>query len=115
MECPVCTKALSTTTFGRITVEVCKGGCGGIWLDRYELMRVDETDESVGEGLLEIERDPNLEVDPSKRLNCPKCPELASAHAQTEEDLARARRIAHAFRFICPSYYIPGKQDWGAF
>ena len=42
-------------------------------------------------------------------------PELAGAHAQTEEDLARARKIAHAFRFICPSYYVPGKQDWGAF
>jgi hypothetical protein len=31
------------------------------------------------------------------------------------EDLRKARRIAHAFRFICPSYYIPGEQDWGRF
>jgi hypothetical protein len=35
--------------------------------------------------------------------------------AKTMEDLRKARRIAHAFRFICPSYYIPGEQDWGAF
>ena len=175
MECPACANALTTATFGRITVDACKGGCGGIWFDRYELMRVDETDESVGEGLLEIERDPNLAVDLSKRLSCPRCPEvvmmrhffsvkrqvvvdecpncgghwldpgelrtirteyaseeereraaseyfsevfgpeLAAAHAKTEEELVRARRIAHAFRFISPSYYIPGKQDWGAF
>ena len=175
MECPVCANALTTMTVGRITVDACEGGCGGIWFDRYELMRVDETDESVGEGLLEIEQAPNLEADLSKRLNCPRCPgivmmrhffsakrqvvvdecpncgghwldpgelrtirmeyaseeereraaneyfaeifgpELAAAHAETEEDLARARRIAHAFRFICPSYYVPGKQDWGAF
>jgi len=24
-------------------------------------------------------------------------------------------RIARLFRFICPSYYVPGKQKWGAF
>jgi Zn-finger nucleic acid-binding protein len=175
MECPVCGNVLTTMTVGGITVDVCKGGCAGIWFDRYELMRADEADESAGEGLLDVARDPNLEVDLSERLHCPKCPEivmmrhffsakrqvvvdecpncgghwldpgelrtirteyaseeereraaseyfsevfgpeLAVAHAETEEDLARARNIAHAFRFICPSYYIPGRQDWGAF
>jgi len=29
--------------------------------------------------------------------------------------LESARKIANAFKFICPSYYIPGKQAWGAF
>ncbi|MCA1687604.1 MAG: zf-TFIIB domain-containing protein [Actinobacteria bacterium] len=175
MECPVCARVLTRMTVGRITVDACEGGCGGIWFDRYELMRVDETDESTGEALLGIARDPNLKVDLSKRLNCPKCPEfvmmrhffsvkrqvvvdecpncsghwldpgelrtirteydseeereraaqayfsevfgpeLAAAHAESEEDLARAQRITHAFRFITPSYYIPGKQEWGAF
>ena len=44
---------------GGITVDACVGGCGGIWSDRYELMRVDEShDESAGEKLLHIERDP---------------------------------------------------------
>ena len=76
MECPVCTNALTTMTVGRITVDVCEKGCGGIWIDGYELMRVDETDELAGEGLLEIERNPDLEVDLSKRLNCPRCPEV---------------------------------------
>ena len=42
-------------------------------------------------------------------------PELAAAHGETMEDLERAQRIAYVFRFICPSYYIPGKQEWGAF
>ncbi len=175
MECPVCGNAMTTRTNGGITVDVCAGGCGGIWLDRYELMRVNESHESAGESLLEVERDENLDVDLSQRLHCPKCrdvvmmrhffsvkrkvvvdecpncgghwldpgelrtirteyategdrkqaaseyfsevfgPELAAAHAKSQEELARAQRIAHAFRFICPSYYIPGKQDWGAF
>ena len=175
MECPVCGNRLTQMTAGGITVDACKGGCGGLWFDRYELMKVDEADESAGEELLDIERDPNRKIDLSKQLDCPKdddvvmmrhffsvkrgvtvdeCPscgghwldpgelatirteyaseeereraaaeyfselfdpELAAAHAETEEDLARARRIAHAFRFISPSYYIPGEQDWGAF
>jgi hypothetical protein len=41
--------------------------------------------------------------------------ELAAAHAETAEDLERAQKIARVFRFICPSYYAPGKQEWEAF
>ena len=40
---------------------------------------------------------------------------LAKEAAASQAELAKAQRFAHAFRFICPSYYIPGKQDWGAF
>ena len=36
-------------------------------------------------------------------------------HAKTEATLARAHRVANIFRFICPSYYIPDSQSWGAF
>jgi Zn-finger nucleic acid-binding protein len=162
-------------TVGEITVDVCRGGCGGIWFDRYELMKIDESHESAGEELLHIERAADVSVDHGKRFSCPKClnvmmmrhffsvkrqvavdecpncggywldvgelatirsefeteeerdraaaeyfselfdPELATAHAETVEELERARRIAYIFRFICPSYYIPGKQEWGAF
>jgi Zn-finger nucleic acid-binding protein len=34
------------------------------------------------------------------------------------EDKAKresARKVANIFKFLCPSYYIPGKQAWGAF
>jgi hypothetical protein len=30
-------------------------------------------------------------------------------------DLKKAQKVAHAFRFNCSSYYMPGEQDWGAF
>lgn len=175
MRCPVCGNGLTEMTAGGITVDACAGGCGGIWFDRYELMRVDESHESAGEMLLHIERDPNLSIDRTRRLRCPRgddavmarhffsakrrvtvdeCPEcgghwldpgelatirseyaseadrekaaqryfsdlfdagLAAEHARSEGELARARRFAHALRFICPSYYVPGKQEWGAF
>jgi uncharacterized protein len=174
IECPVCSNTMTTMESEGVTVDVCAGGCGGIWFDWFELARVDEADESAGEAFLEVERDPTLSPDLSKRIRCPRdheimmrhfhsvkrgvlvdeCPmcagywldagelagirtefateedrkqaaqeyfaelfdpDLAVAKAQTMEDLRKAQRIAHAFRFICPSYYIPGKQDWGAF
>jgi uncharacterized protein len=173
LECPVCSTTLTAMTAGGVTVDVCAGGCGGMWFDWFELGRVDERHET-GEGLLEVRRDPTLEVDPQKRISCPldgeimmrhfrsvrrrtivdecpRCagfwlhfgelvsirqefdtteerkaaaleyysemfdPDLAVEHARTMSDLEKARKVAHAFRFICPSYYMPGEQDWGAF
>jgi hypothetical protein len=41
--------------------------------------------------------------------------QLGEMRATSAEQAERIRRIAWMFRFICPSYYIPGKQPWGAF
>jgi hypothetical protein len=41
--------------------------------------------------------------------------QLATEKAKSEAELARARKFAHALRFICPSTYLPGKQKGGAF
>jgi len=157
-----------------VTLDVCEGGCGGIWFDNFELKKFDEPHESAGQELLEIERDESIIVDHTKRLKCPNCGtimmrhffsvkknvevdecpgcagfwldagelreirslfnteeerhkaandyfmevfgrELAEAKAEDQEKLNRTRKIANMFRFICPTYYIPGKQDWGAF
>jgi len=175
MECPVCGNQLQQMTAGDVTVDVCKGGCGGIWFDNFEMKKFDEPHESAGEQLLEIERDESITVDHTKRLKCPKCDDvvmmrhffsakknvevdecpgcssfwldagelgrlrslfkteeernkaadeyfeevlghkLAAMQAEDEAQLNKAKKIANMFRFICPSYYVPGKQDWGAF
>ena len=41
-------------------------GRGGFWFDRYELMKVDESHESVGAALLDTEHDLALVVDHEK-------------------------------------------------
>jgi Zn-finger nucleic acid-binding protein len=175
MDCPACGNKLQAITVSDITVDVCQGGCGGIWFDNYELNKFDEPHESVGEELLEIERNEDIKVDHTKRFNCPKCTgvvmmrhffsvkkevevdecpacggfwldagelvkvrglfeteeerhkaaeeyfteifgdKLAAMEAENEAKLEKVRKIANMFRFICPSYYIPGKQSWGAF
>jgi uncharacterized protein len=176
MDCPACGHALSPRTAGELTVDVCDGGCGGVWFDHYELKKVDEQSEAAGAALLDVARDPNVVVDPDKRYVCPKCPDgavmmrhfwsvsrkvtvdecpecggvfldagelreirdlypteaarhaaadayfkdvvdplLDAQRAADQDELERAQRFAHAFRFISPSWYIPGKQAGAAF
>jgi Zn-finger nucleic acid-binding protein len=71
MNCPACGRPLIPRAAGEVTVDVCDGGCGGIWFDHYELRKLDEQSESAGETLLDVRRDPSVQVDPSKRYVCP--------------------------------------------
>lgn len=174
MICPACGRDLLQVVAAGISIDACKGGCGGLWFDNFELKKFDEPHEAEGESLLEIERDETIKVDPGQKRNCPKCnqammkhfssvkksvevdecpacagiwldfgelrqvrglfkgeeekrqaageyfgevfgEELSEFKAQSQERRERARKIANMFRFVCPSYYIPGKQRWGAF
>lgn len=175
MKCPACNGVLQEMKAGDVFVDVCQGGCGGIWFDNFEIKKFDEPHESTGEQLLDIEQDESLVVDRTQKLKCPKCTdvvmmrhffsvkkevevdecpgcggfwldagelvkirslftteeerhqaardyfsevfggELSAMAAENEAKLGKVRKIARMFRFVCPSYYIPGKQDWGAF
>jgi Zn-finger nucleic acid-binding protein len=175
MRCPACENELQEITVGDVVVDVCQGGCGGIWFDNFEIKKFDEPHESEGEPLLDIEQDESLVVDRTKKLKCPKCTdvvmmrhffsvkkkvevdecpgcggfwldagelvkirslfnteeerhqaaheyfseifgdELSAMAVENQAKLDKVRKISNMFRFVCPSYYIPGKQDWGAF
>jgi len=79
--------------------------CAGIWMD-------------VGE-LSHIRKQYNSEEDRKKEAN--KLfeemfgEELTDMMAKDKAKLDKARGAARALRFLCPSYYLPGKQKWGAF
>ena len=73
MKCPACFNELTQLQVGSLVVDVCQGGCGGIWFDAFELQRVDEEQESVGEPLLHIRRNERLTVDQSRKRECPRC------------------------------------------
>ena len=77
--------------------------CAGFWLDAGELAGI------RSEFSTEEERKKAAQECFSELFD----PDLAVARAKTMEDLRKARRIACAFRFICPNYYISGEQDWG--
>ena len=76
--------------------------CGGFWLDQGELRRIRDqyaTDEERKKAAQEYFDDIfGVELEQMRKKN--------------EE---KARRLAQLFRFISPSYYIPGKQEWGNF
>ncbi len=176
MKCPVCKNTLTPTYNDNVEVDVCQGGCGGIWFDRFEIKKMDEKHENVGTLLQSIEKDDSIEVDHSKRRKCPnpkcnvimmrhffsvkkevevdECPtcagfwldlgellnirkqfdtederksatskcfnslfdaDLAKNIKDRKEKSAKAEKIARCLKYICPSYYIKGKQKGGAF
>jgi uncharacterized protein len=80
-------------------------GCAGIWLDTRELANIRSlfnTEEERKEAAENVFADLfglQLEI-------------LAKEREKNQE---KTHRIVKLFKFICPSFYISGKQDWGAF
>jgi Zn-finger nucleic acid-binding protein len=64
---------MTETTVHGISVDVCEGGCGGLWFDWLELKKVDEQHEAVGQSLLDAPRDPSVVVDHESKRDCPHC------------------------------------------
>ena len=73
MNCPVCANALTLVEAGNVTVDVCLGGCGGIWFDIFELQKLDEPHERSAQMLINIKRNENAPLDHSMKRNCPRC------------------------------------------
>ena len=73
MKCPACFNELTGFHAGDLTVDVCQGGCGGIWFDAFELQKLDEERETAGESLLNVERDERLILDKARKRECPRC------------------------------------------
>jgi uncharacterized protein len=87
-----------------VEVDECPA-CGGFWLDAGELSAIRnlfDSEDSARKAAREIFGEL---VDENG----------AEVRAESRERLDKSRRIAQLFRFICPSYYIPGRQKWGAF
>lgn len=175
MQCPACQNTMKKVTVAGIDVDVCHGGCGGLWFDQFEFKKFDEPHEEAGTELLEVPADPAIKVDHQSKRACPNCegfimmrntysvkreveidtcagcagvfldagelniirgqyeteearkaaavavfeevlePELELRKGQVEGSTEQSRRFANMVKFICPSYYIPNNQKWGAF
>ena len=173
MQCPACSGPLTTHPLGAVTVDACRGGCGGLWFDRLELKRLDDQHEAIGDSLTDV--GDGRAVDHDARRRCPSCDaghvmmrrlfapgleleidecpgcggiwldrgELAAvrsaggeaarrtaskaayqqlfnhqvqeARVKSENEGAKSKTLARLLWFICPSAWLEGKQDWGAF
>ncbi len=79
--------------------------CEGIFLDPGELTGIRADYKS------DTERHKAAEAYYSEMFD----QQLAGMLRQDKAKLDSARRVARIFKFLCPCYYIPGKQAWGAF
>lgn len=73
MKCPACKRALKKIKVGPATLDVCQGGCGGIWFDGDELDKVAKS-VAVGKKVVaEITRTLEVKADEHRVLKCACC------------------------------------------
>ena len=72
MKCPACKSPLREKGASGMTLDICYGGCGGIWFDANELERVDAR---AATSLHTIWTAPHKKVELTEPRLCPRCPE----------------------------------------
>lgn len=108
LECPKCSGMKMMRHFSsvkrQVTMDECPK-CSGVWLDAGELTAI------RNEFAAEAERRSAAEKVFSEMFDAA----LNEQRKESSDKWAKASRFAHALRFICPSYYNPGKGSGGAF
>jgi Zn-finger nucleic acid-binding protein len=74
MKCPACKNPLREKNAGGMTLDLCYGGCGGIWFDAAELERV-SVSAPAATTLHTIWQIPSSNVRLGEPRVCPRCPE----------------------------------------
>ncbi|MGN6642677.1 MAG: zf-TFIIB domain-containing protein [Verrucomicrobiota bacterium] len=72
MKCPACKNPLREKSAGDMTLDVCYGGCGGIWFDAAELERVSARAATTLHSIWQV---PVNSVKLTEPRLCPRCPE----------------------------------------
>jgi Zn-finger nucleic acid-binding protein len=108
LRCPTCPSQPMVRRFNsvkrQVEVDECPK-CGGFWLDAGELTHIHS----------EFKTDNDRQHAAEKFISDTFGAQIATARAESQQKLESAQKFAKALRFICPSYYIPGKQSGGAF
>jgi len=107
-KCPCCSDIVMMQHFFSVKEQVeldeCPK-CGGIWLDAGELANIRK--------LFDTEEDRKKAANELFDKLFGK--QLEEIKEKSHEKVKRSRKIAKVLKFLCPSYYIPGDQDWGAY
>lgn len=106
--CPKCSGVTMMKRFEsvkrQVEIDEC-AKCAGIWLDAGELKTI------RSQFSTEAERTKAAEAFFQDVFS----KDLAAYRGQSAENRQKAESYARMLRFICPSQYIPGKQQGGAF
>jgi len=71
MKCPACNEPLRQKGAGGMTLDMCYGGCGGIWFDATELERLDARAATTLHTIWQVPTGAPSVTGPRK---CPRCP-----------------------------------------
>jgi hypothetical protein len=71
MKCPACKSPLREKGAGGMTLDLCYGGCGGVWFDATELERVSARAATTLHTIWQI---PVGKVNLTEPRPCPRCP-----------------------------------------
>jgi hypothetical protein len=106
--CPKCSDVVMMRHFfsikHQVEIDECPG-CAGIFLDAGELTQIRSLYDSEQQRKAAAEKyfSDNFEQ------------QLKPIAQQDQQNLCKARKFANLFKFICPSYWIPGDQSGAAF
>lgn len=76
MKCPSCKNPLREKGAGGLTLDICYGGCGGIWFDAKELERVSASAAATLHSIWSVPVSSAKLNDPRM---CPRCPDTVLA------------------------------------
>lgn len=71
MKCPACGCQLTRIRLSGVTLWACKGGCGGLWFERFALRRLHQA--LAGQPLPPIAEPPGRYAESSQQRYCPHC------------------------------------------
>jgi Zn-finger nucleic acid-binding protein len=72
MKCPACKSPLREKGAGGMTLDICYGGCGGIWFDQTELANVSARAATTLHSVWQV---PVGKVNLTEPRYCPRCPD----------------------------------------
>ena len=79
MKCPVCQSELVEVDLGKLKVDICQKGCGGVWFDRFELDKAKSCDSASIKTMLSNLPGAKRKISDKKRL-CPRDSTIMMQH-----------------------------------
>lgn len=73
MKCPACRRELKNIKVGSVNLDICQGGCGGIWFGGAELDKVVKSVAVGTKTVAEITRSIEVTADEHRVIKCVSC------------------------------------------
>ena len=73
MECPACENELTEHKVSGIKLDICRGSCGGIWIQHSQIKKIARLKLGAGSTLLSIDKADGLKIYRNAEHPCPNC------------------------------------------